>query len=109
MLEGPYYSTVCAMPVFAASLAAFRCDIISVNGSRMVVMRTYRYALGDTRLFLEWLWVEYMIISIISCVLAAGRTSLASTDSALKYTSNSEARPWPPGCCAFQCIIQTFL
>ena len=41
VLEGPYYSTVCTMPVFAASLAAFCCDIISVNGSHMVVMRTY--------------------------------------------------------------------
>ena len=103
------YSIVCATPTFAASLAAFCCNIIYDSVWHMVVTRTYHCALGNMWFFLERLCVEHRVISTVLCVLAAELTSLASMDNSLKYAWNSEARPWPPGCCTIQCLIQTVL
>ena len=103
------YLIDCTMPAFIASLVAFRWDVVSVNVSHSIKTRTYCCALGNTWLFLERLWVEYRIISCDLCTLVGDSTSLASVDSTLKYKSNSEARPWPPGCCAFQCLMQMVL
>ena len=103
------YLIDCTMPAFIASLVAFCWDVVSVNVSHSIKTRTYCCALGNTWLFLEWLWVEYRIISCDLCTSVGDSTSLASVDSTLKYKSNSEARPWPPGCCAFQCLMQMVL